>query len=222
MNWKIPTIEEIYNEYHRQTFFIMNGVYPKSIKNFDSLYNDPIKTQHLLKFQEVLKRNRASIDWKLYILALAKVMKNRYDLKLLGSFGGNKIYRDYIKYLSTKQDTETEIYTTIISNLQFLFAFLKENELTFLDYFKEDAALIPLALKHIYSGTISVYFYACFPQHVIAKWLNYPDDVYYELFNLSKYEFLQTYIISKRQNLLTSIKIKQLIDMLEQKLNKYF
>ena len=222
MNWQIPTIEEIYNEYHRQTFFMMNGVYPKTIKNFKSLYEDPIKIQYLLKFQEVLKRNRASIDWKLYILAIAKVMKNRFDLKLLGSFGGNKIYRDYIKSLYIKRNDEEEIYNTIVNNLQFLNGFLKENELTFLNYFNEDASVIPLALKHIYSGIISVYFYACFPQHVIAKWLNYPDDVYYELFNLPKYEFLQTYIISKRQDLLTSVRFKKLIEKLEQNLSKYF
>ena len=46
MNWKIPTIEEIYNEYHRATFFESNGVYPKTIKNFEKLYVDNYKMQH--------------------------------------------------------------------------------------------------------------------------------------------------------------------------------
>lgn len=221
MIWKIPSIEEIYNEYHRQTFFILNGIYPKPIKNFQSLYNDKIKMQYLLKFQEILKRNRALIDWKLYILSLAHVLKKRYDLKLLGSFGGNKIYRDYIKCLNNNENVN-EIYFKIIQSLQFLKEFLKENNLSFLDYLKEDENLIPLSLKHIYSGTISIYFYACFPQQVIGKWLNYSDDVFYELFDLPKYEFLQTYIVDKRYKILTSNKLKLLIEKLEKYMNKYF
>ena len=82
--------------------------------------------------------------------------------------------------------------------------------------------LIPLSLKHIYSGTISIYFYACFPQQVIGKWLNYSDDVFYELFDLPKYEFLQTYIVDKRYKILTSNKLKLLIEKLEKYMNKYF
>ena len=97
--WKIPTIEEVYNEYHKQTFYIRNGVYPRTIQDYSSLYADKNKVEKLKKFIEVLKRNRASIDWKLYILALAKVFQIRYDLKYLGSFAGNKIYRDYIMQL---------------------------------------------------------------------------------------------------------------------------
>ena len=47
ITWKIPTIEEIYNEYHKQTFFIRNGVYPKTIQNFTSLYEDERKVQQI-------------------------------------------------------------------------------------------------------------------------------------------------------------------------------
>ena len=73
--WKVPTVEEIYNEYHKQTFYIRNGVYPKTIQNFKSLYDDPRKVEHIKFFIEFLKRNRASVDWKLYILSLSKVLK---------------------------------------------------------------------------------------------------------------------------------------------------
>lgn len=94
ITWKIPTVEEIYNEYHKQTFFIRNGVYPKTIHNFESLYEDERKVQQIKYFIEFIKRNRASVDWKLYILALTKVLKNRYDLKYLGSF------RSEIKFIA--------------------------------------------------------------------------------------------------------------------------
>ena len=56
--WTIPTIEEIYNEYHKQKFFQRNGIYPKTIKNFDSLLNDSKKKEFLLRFQNMIKSNQ--------------------------------------------------------------------------------------------------------------------------------------------------------------------
>jgi hypothetical protein len=220
--WKIPSIEEIYNEYHKQTFYIRNGVYPKTIQNFKSLYEDPRKVEHIKYFIEFLNRNRASVDWKLYIQALAKVTGNRFDLKYLGTFAGNKVYRDYVKSLHTNKDNINDIYNDIINTLTVLTGYLKENNLTFIDYFDQDRMLLPLSLKHIYAGTISLYFYACFSQNVLAKWFSYPDDVFQELFQLSKYEFLDTYIVSKRNTLLTNVKTQSLIEKLETKFNKYF
>lgn len=85
-----------------------------------------------------------------------------------------------------------------------------------------DRDVIPVALKHLYAGTISVYFYACFSRQVLSKWFNYPDDVFQELFQLNKYEFLTEYILSKRDNILTLNKLTPLITKLETTFNKYF
>lgn len=71
-------------------------------------------------------------------------------------------------------------------------------------------------------GTISIYFYACFPQHVLNKWFHYPDDVFQELFQLSKYDFLNTYILSKRDKILLNNNLNNLVVKLENKFNKYF
>lgn len=95
---KFPTIEEIYNYYHNQTFFIMKGFYPKSVKNFDNLVSDSDK-ELLRKFQNFLKRNSEMIDWKLYIKSLAQYFKRRFELKVLGSLAANKIYRQYLSLI---------------------------------------------------------------------------------------------------------------------------
>jgi hypothetical protein len=76
---KFPTIEEIYNYYHNQTFFITKGFYPKTVKNFDNLVSDSDK-ELLRKFQNFLKRNIDIIDWKLYIKSLAQYFKRRFEL----------------------------------------------------------------------------------------------------------------------------------------------
>jgi effector-binding domain-containing protein len=122
--WKIPGIEEIYNEYHKQTFFIRNGVYPRTIKNFENLYNDQRKVDHIKYFITFLERNRDTVDWKLYILALAKVLRSSFELKHLGKFGANKIYRDYVKSLQIEKNIKN--YNIELSKINYL---LEENNM---------------------------------------------------------------------------------------------
>lgn len=220
--WNVPTIEDIYNEFHKQTFFVRNGVYPRRIQNFKKLYNDQRKMAYLNHFITFLKRNTESVDWKIYILALSKVLGNRFELKHLGSFGANKIYRDYVKMLQLEKNSDEAIYNDIVNSLQFLIGYLKANEYSFNDYLKIDESIIPVALKHIYAGTISLYFYACFPLHVLNKWFDYPNDIFEELFKSSKNDFFENLIVSKRNKILTNTKIQKLILKLEEKFNKYF
>ena len=75
----IPTIEEIYNIYHRETMHAMKGIYPKSIKNFENILNKK-NIELLIRFQNVIKRSYDSIDWKLYIKACAEYFKYRFDI----------------------------------------------------------------------------------------------------------------------------------------------
>jgi hypothetical protein len=220
--WKIPGIEEIYNEYHKQTFFIRNGVYPRTIKNYDGLYSDQRKVDYIKYFITFLQRNRESVDWKLYILALAKVLRNSFELKHLGRFGANKIYRDYVKSLQVEKNNSEEIYQEILNSITILSGYLKENELKWNEYLELDQPIIPVVLKHIYAGSVSLYFYACFPEHVLNKWFNYSDDCFQELFKLSKTEFLNIYIFSKRKTVLNNLKIQKLIEKLEIKFKLYF
>lgn len=220
--WKVPSIEEIYNEFHKQTFFMRNGVYPKTIKNFDNLYTDERKINHLKYFVKFLERNRETVDWKLYIFALAKVLKNSFELKHLGKFAANKIYRDYISSLQIDKDNPEVIYNEIVNSLKVLSGYLKENELTWDNYLNLNDNIIPTVLKHIYAGSVSLYFYACFPLQVLNKWFNYPDDCFQELFKLNKNEFISIYFENKHNILLKNPRLVEIISKLETKFNKYF
>lgn len=219
LNFRIPTIEEIYNEYHKQTFYFMNGVYPKTIKNYDTILNDSKKKEYLLKFQSVISRNRESLDWKLYIYACASLLKNRFDLKILGSLAGNKLYRNYINYTYKEDKSFDTIYHDIVSSLQFLNMYLKENNLTLKDYYLENISTVPLSIKHIYSGTISIYLYAALsPNFVYKAFQNYLDDVFLEYFDMTKNCFLSEIIAVKREKIIQNKKIRELCDKLESKL----
>ena len=217
MNFYIPTIEEIYNEYHKQTFYFMNGVYPRTIKNFDKILSDNKKKEQLLKFQNLIARNRESLDWKLYIYACASMLKQRFDLKILGSLAGNKLYRNYIKYTYNLEKSEQEIYDEIINSLKFLNMYFKSNNYTIKDYFLDGINTFPLSLKHLYAGTISINFYAALlPNLVYTVFSNYPDDVYSEFFQMTKDELLEI-INNKRNKIISFKKLRLVCDKLEQK-----
>ncbi len=218
INYKIPTIEEIYNEYHRQTFYAMNKVYPRPIKNFENILNDKIKKEYLLKFQNMISRNRDSIDWKLYIYACASLLKNRFDLKILGSLSGNKLYRNYINYKMTEEQKSQEVYEEIIRSLKFLNLILTENEIDINQYFMEDIHIIPLSLKHIYAGTISIYFYAAINPSIIYSWFyNYNNDSFQELFQMDKQDFMDNIIMNKREQIIKYPKIREICDKLDKR-----
>lgn len=102
VTWKIPTIEEIYNEFHRQRFYQQNGIYPRTIKNFKAL-EDQQKREYLLRFQNMIRRNKNLINWKMYILAIAEVTQGNFDMSYLGTLKGTKIYRGYIRIASEER-----------------------------------------------------------------------------------------------------------------------
>lgn len=97
MIYQIPSLEQIYNEYHKQTFFAMNGTYPKTIVNYDKFLKNQNAVELVKKFQNLLARNRDAIDWKLYIEALAQHFKTRFDLRYLSNLAGIKTYRSYVQ-----------------------------------------------------------------------------------------------------------------------------
>lgn len=216
MNYRVPTIEEIYNQYHRETIFAMKGFYPKSIKNFDKILTQD-KIEHLVKFQNVVKRNYDMLDWKLYVKACAQYFKRNFDLKVLGSLQGNKIYRIYVSYENTDK-TDEDIKNEILDSLNFIKIFCEENSMKISEYLLDRNTSIPISLKHLYSGSVSDYFYTIFePSQAFKIFKDIPDDIFYELFKCSRDEFLENNISSKRESVLKSVSLSKFINIISNK-----
>lgn len=218
MSIGIPSIQEIYNCYHRETFFAAKSFYPKAIKNFDKIIT-PDKKELLKRFQSFIKRNNDLIDWKIYVKACAQYFKRNFDLKILGSLNGNKIYRTYVSYKKLSDErTQDEIYDDILNSLKFLKDYVKLNEMTMAEYFKDRSTTIPISLKHIYSGAVSEYLYACFNESTVFKMFSdIPDDVFFELFNYSRNDFFEFGISVKRQKIICMSKIFNIINNISDK-----
>ena len=218
---RIPTIEEIYQEYYRETFFATKGIYPKALKNFDKLL-DSSKRELLMRFQSFIRRNNGEVDWKQYVKACAQYFKTRFELKVLGSLNGNKIYRTYVKYNSIQKDKDQDsIYLEIVNSVRFIKEFAKENCISLKEYFKNRDSVVPVVLKHIYSGTVSLFFYACLDRELVFKMFSdIPDDVFLELFNFSRNEFLDLVTQTKRDIVLRKAKVFKIINILNEKFSE--
>ena len=190
----------------------MNGTYPKTIVNYDKVLKSQNVIEQLKKFQGLLQRNREAIDWKLYVQALAEYYKNRFDLRYLSNLAGIKIYRNFVQEKYGNRDSEDDIYNAIINSLIFLNAYLRESDITFKEYLDLDRDTIPVILKQIYAGSISLYFLAAFDPFKVQQILNYPNDVFLEYFSMNKDEFIESYIINKHREILKYKKIQQLIE----------
>jgi hypothetical protein len=196
----------------------MKGIYPRSIKNFSSILNKQ-NVELLLRFQNMIKRNYDMIDWKLYIKACAQYFKYRFDLKILGSLQGNKIYRSFLRYKNLNvEKSNDEIKNEIILSLKFLINYLHESNLNLLEYLNDRSNVIPIMLKHLYSGSVSSYFYACLDQSKIFRiFHDFPDDVFYELFNCTRNEYLDNCILNKRDKIICISNLKDIINKINEK-----
>ena len=217
--FKIPTVQEIYNQYHRQTFYVTHGQYPKPIVNFDKLLANKTAGEYIKKFQGLLSRNREAINWRLYIYSIAQYYKCRFDLKILSNLSGIKIYRTYIQSQYQTKDDEDDIYNAIINSLVFLNAYLRECDITFSQYLDLDRETIPLFLKQIYAGSISLYFLAAFDPFKVQQMLNYPNDLFQEYFSMNRDEFIEKFINEKHKQIMKYKKIKEIIEKLQKKFN---
>ena len=208
-------IEEIYNELHRENFYVLKGFYPRSIKNYDSIL-DKEKIELLKRFQQTIKKNVDLIDWKLYIKANAQYFKGRLQLKTLGSLQASKIYRTYLEYNKTAHKTPEDIKSEIIRSLKFINIFCEENGMTLRQYFLDRSNYIPIILTHLYAGSVSPYLYALFPpDQLFLAFGDIPDDVYEELFRCTRNELLEYNFKQKRESILAYSILQLLINKIE-------
>lgn len=213
---RIPSIEEIYNELHRENFYARKGFYPRSIKNFDSVL-DKEKRELLCRFQQTIRRNADLIDWKIYIKANAQYFKGRLEVKTLGSLQANKVYRTYIEYNKDLQRTPDDIRHEIIRSLKFIRDFCEDNAMTLRQYFLDRQNYIPIILTHLYSGAVSPYLYALFPNdQMFLAFGDIPDDVYEELFRCTRNELLEYNLKAKRKTILSYPVLTDIINKIEQ------
>lgn len=181
------TAEEIYNEYHKQTFYAQKGIYPKAIKNFDK-QKEKDAWAYFERFANMVNDNGGQIDYKLYIHALTKFYQGRFNPKMLSHPKGIKIYRNYVNVLNSTVDDD-KIVDSALRGIQFSINYCLENGIPDFDgYVFENQNLIPTLAKHFRAGSICKFYLALIPNIKLIIG-GFPADVqrdYFETF-LSEY-----------------------------------
>ena len=166
--------EDVYQEFHKQTFYQKHGVYPKAIKSFDKQKkkDDWI---YFERFSQRVNDGNGVVDYKKMIEILAKYHKGWFKPSMLISMKGIKIYKTYIESESVTTNAN-DIYTNILKSIKFIKQFCEENNLkTFNEYINHNADFFPTLLLHMSAGSINKYFVAIIPDiDLILR--NYPKD----------------------------------------------
>ena len=126
-----------------------------------------------------MNRNSGMIDYKLFIKAIIQKYGNTASTKALTSRGSFKIYHDYVEEIN-KKTGPVYIRESIINSMKFIISYCTENNIKDFDgYLYENQYLIPTIIKHLKSGSVSVYFVACINNfNLLLK--NYSQDVLYD------------------------------------------
>jgi len=171
----------IYNEYHKQTFFITKNFYPRRVTNFEKHKDNP-NWVHFQKLAEIIYRSGNHIDYRIYISALIDFYKNKFDPSILHHPKSIKIYKNYVNIINTAKDNAADVQPLIIDNLKFICNYCADNNLTINDYFEKDKYLIPILAKHFSSGSVSIFLLSVIPDIYDIIKHSYPQDVIEEYF----------------------------------------
>ena len=163
----------------------------------------------------MIKRNRNVVNWKLYILAIAEVTQGNFDLSILGTLKGTKIYRGYIEYKQKKNLEETDIINEIKRSLAVISNYIGAQDIKLKEYYCENFETSPIALQHIFSDLVSPYLYAILPSQLAYKLLNYNDECFYDLFKCDKNDFFETVINPLHDNALKYKKVQEIAIKIE-------
>lgn len=146
------TPEIIYQEWHRETFKVAHGFYPKAIKNFTKAQGLE-EWKYFEKFVEICERT-GMIDYKKYISVLAEFFKYRFPPVELLKPHSMKMYTNKLKNEELLESRDQSIKRSY----EFILKYIEENEMTLKEYFNENLEMVPTFIKHYKQRNISKLF----------------------------------------------------------------
>jgi hypothetical protein len=217
----MTTPERLYNEYHRETFFVKNKFYPTPMVNFENARKRD-DWPCFVKASEMINGN-PHLDARNLVISLADAYGGRFDPGLLTHQKGFKIYRAYIKELHDRRNVNAEhMDATIREGIGNVLEACRVNGISSFDeYLGFNSSFIPLVAMQHSSGQITSLFLALVPEieNVIS---GFPPDIRAEYFAefLEKYEGMRTDILKYPRIRKYSDNIHKIIDRLIEKQNK--
>lgn len=209
---KYETAEDIYQEFHAQTFFASHEIYPKKIVNFDEIKARP-EWVYFEKLKDMIDRSHGMIDVKLFLEALSKYYEQRFDPANLIKLKSIKIYKNYVLERNHEKELKN-CFPLILTSINNIVDECREKGLKTLDdYFGYGRELMPLLVKDLSNGRITYSFLIVVSNidHVIAM---YPVDIQRDHFK-EFYSFYQTY----KNNFFANATMRKLSDNLTNIIN---
>ena len=190
------TAEQLYNYYHKMTFFHEKGIYPRAVVDFTNAKSKDY-WKDFEKAVELVNSN-PNIDYRTLVDSLASTFKNRFDPVLLHHPKGMKIYNGYVK-IRNMGESVTDVENIVKTDMMNVSLEIIQYEINSLDeYLNYNRDIIPLAAIHYGNGLTSSFFMATIPD-ILDILDGYSQDIKEEYFM----GFIENYDITRDKILKT-------------------
>ena len=207
------TPEQIYQLYHKYTFFFKNNTYPRVIENFDNA-KEKDTWIYFTRCSDMIDRNAGQINPDIYVYSIAKFFEGWFDPKILTSPKGIKIYKSHVELINLNNEKEA-IEKGVLHSIKFVNTFCHENNINnFNEYINHNKEIIPTLLKHYNAGSITIHFLAMIP-NILYILKQSPQDVIDEYISTFKENYPNI-----RALFIHNEKLRNISDNLEQIINE--
>ena len=121
---KNVTAEDIYQAYHKYSFYFSKGVYPKVVKNFKTARDKP-DWIYFEKCADLVNNNVGQVNYKLLVYSLCQMYEGRFNVKMLIHPKGLKVYRAFIQTVNESNNPKI-IENGVLKSIQFVTLFCVE------------------------------------------------------------------------------------------------
>lgn len=188
------SLENIVQEFHKQTVFHKTKSYPRRLKNpLESKYME--YENDFKNFIQFVHKNNGFVNWQLYIECLAEFYKGWFSPTILTKQKAIKIYRNYVN--ERKFDNPLE---SVKKSLKFVFKYMLDHHINSLEeYLTENQYLIPTMAVHHSAGSISSYF-LCIFKDIKSIVNSFPQDIKDEFFSnfFDDYELIRAKLLRNK------------------------
>lgn len=158
-----PTTPEACYQIWLRYWLSIKGSPCRNIVNFDKIKAKP-EWVHFVKSAALCNRNGGRLDFSVWVAALFNNSNNEYfDLALLHSLRGIKIYKNYVKSINDSVSPEN-MRICLLKSFKHAVVYCKDNSITGLyEYISHNYTIMPTILSHYNSGNVTIHMLACVP-----------------------------------------------------------
>ena len=172
---------QVYDMLRRKKLFKAKGIHASKMVNFEK-FNASDKVHYFERLIHMISTSGGLIDINVYLDAIVDHFDGEwFDLGILPSQRGIRIYNDYIQFKRQTQSSSVgDLSKSVFDSIGFIVKFCHDNKLKSLDEYLSHNPHYPSVLVHYKSGSVTGPFLSLVDGFNYLLALTYPQDIVIE------------------------------------------